>query len=37
MEKLGMKYEKDEDHYGAECAFYAIGKDEFLNGGNHEI
>ncbi len=33
MEKLGMKYEKAEVHYGAECAFYAISKDEFLNGG----
>ncbi len=30
MEKLGMKYEKNEFHYGADCAFYAISKDEFL-------
>ena len=36
MEKLGMKYEKAEGHYGAECAFYAIWKDEFLNGGSYE-
>ncbi len=33
MEKLGMEYEKAEVHYGAECAFYAISQDEFLNGG----
>jgi ribosomal-protein-alanine N-acetyltransferase len=31
MEKLGMTYEKTEVHYGAECAFYAISKLEFLN------
>ena len=30
MEKLGMHYEKTEVHYGAECAFYAISKEEFL-------
>ena len=30
MEKLGMHYEKTEFHYGAECAFYGISKDEFL-------
>ena len=30
MEKLGMHYEKTEFHYDAECAFYAISKDEFL-------
>jgi ribosomal-protein-alanine N-acetyltransferase len=30
MEKLGMHYEKTEFHYGAECAFYAISRDEFL-------
>ena len=33
MEKLGMKYEKVEEHYGADCAFYAISKEEFL--GRH--
>ena len=32
MEKLGMTYEKSEVHYGDECAFYAISKDEFLSG-----
>jgi [ribosomal protein S5]-alanine N-acetyltransferase len=30
MEKLGMHYEKTEFHYGAECAFYAITREEFL-------
>ena len=30
MEKLGMRYEKTEAHYGADCKFYAISKDEFL-------
>jgi ribosomal-protein-alanine N-acetyltransferase len=30
MEKCGMKYEKTEKHYGIECVFYAILKDEFL-------
>jgi RimJ/RimL family protein N-acetyltransferase len=29
MEKCGMRYEKTEEHYGNECVFYAIGKDEF--------
>lgn len=33
MEKLGMKYEKTEFHYDAECAFYAVSKEEFLGGG----
>ncbi|MEP6704526.1 MAG: GNAT family N-acetyltransferase [Acidobacteriota bacterium] len=32
MEKLGMHYEKSEFHYGAECAFYAISNDQFVNG-----
>lgn len=30
MEKLGMTYEKNCVHYGAECVYYAITKDEFL-------
>jgi RimJ/RimL family protein N-acetyltransferase len=30
LEKLGMRYEKTEMHYDTECAFYAIGKAEFL-------
>ena len=34
MEKCGMKYEKTETHYGEECVFYAISRDEFLNPTN---
>jgi len=34
MEKLGMTYEKSEVHYGSECAFYAISKEEFLGGSD---
>lgn len=30
LEKLGMKFEKDEDHYGEVCAFYGISKPEFF-------
>lgn len=30
MEKLGMHYEKTEFHYGADCAFYAVSKEEFV-------
>lgn len=29
MERLGMRYEKTEPHYGAECVFYAISREEF--------
>lgn len=29
MEKLGMKYEKSEEHYGANCVFYAISSEEW--------
>jgi ribosomal-protein-alanine N-acetyltransferase len=29
MEKVGMKYEKDARHYGEDCVFYAITRDEF--------
>lgn len=29
MEKLGMRYEKNEAHYGLDCVFYAITKEEF--------
>ena len=34
MEKCGMTYKKTETHYGMECVFYAISKEEFdkLNG-----
>ncbi len=30
MEKLGMKFEKNEVHYDEECAFYGITKQEFF-------
>lgn len=29
MEKLGMRYEKTEEHYGADCVFYGISREEF--------
>ena len=29
MEKLGMRYETTEQHYGNECVVYAISRDEF--------
>ncbi|HKP71314.1 MAG TPA: GNAT family N-acetyltransferase [Pyrinomonadaceae bacterium] len=29
MEKLGMKYETTEPHYGSPCVFYAISRDDF--------
>jgi RimJ/RimL family protein N-acetyltransferase len=29
MEKCGMRYEKTETHYGMECVFYAISKNEW--------
>ncbi|MGB2751352.1 MAG: GNAT family N-acetyltransferase [Pyrinomonadaceae bacterium] len=31
MEKCGMKYEKTEKHYGMDCVYYAISRDEFLS------
>lgn len=34
MEKCGMRYEKTETHYGIECLFYAISKEEF--NGTHK-
>ena len=30
MEKCGMRRERTETHYGMECFFYAVSKDEFL-------
>ena len=30
MEKLGMKYETTEQHYGSVCVCYAISRDEFV-------
>ena len=29
MEKLGMRYEKNERHYNSDCVFYAIARSEF--------
>ncbi len=29
MEKCGMRFEKTEKHYGMECVFYAISKNEY--------
>jgi ribosomal-protein-alanine N-acetyltransferase len=34
MEKLGMKYEKKAVHYGNDCVFYAITRDEFIRSGS---
>lgn len=33
MEKCGMTYEKTEPHYGIDCVFYAIAREEFLRHG----
>ncbi len=30
MEKCGMRYEKTAAHYGIDCVFYGISRDEFL-------
>ncbi len=30
MEKCGMKYERTDEHYGMNCVFYGISKEEFL-------
>lgn len=29
MEKCGMSYQRNEQHYGMDCVFYAISKEEF--------
>lgn len=34
MEKCGMRYEKTEPHYGEDCVFYAISREEFLKHSN---
>lgn len=31
MEKCGMNYEKTDLHYGMDCVFYAISRDEWFN------
>lgn len=33
MEKCGMKYERIHHHYGMDCVYYAIPRDEFLRVG----
>lgn len=30
MEKVGMKYQKNALHYGEDCVFYAISRDEYM-------
>jgi RimJ/RimL family protein N-acetyltransferase len=30
MERCGMTYQRNEDHYGIDCVLYAITRDEFL-------
>jgi [ribosomal protein S5]-alanine N-acetyltransferase len=30
MEKVGMRYEKNALHYGEDCLFYAVTRDEYL-------
>jgi ribosomal-protein-alanine N-acetyltransferase len=34
MEKLGMRYEKNVQHYGHDVVYYAIGRDEFRSDGS---
>jgi ribosomal-protein-alanine N-acetyltransferase len=34
MEKLGMRREKTEEHYGLKCLFYGISRNEFLKKQN---
>ncbi|MBK9162955.1 MAG: GNAT family N-acetyltransferase [Acidobacteria bacterium] len=33
MEKLGMTYEKTEEHYGEDCVFYGISRETYLAAG----
>ena len=37
MEKCGMSYEKTEEHYGFECVFYAISREQFLRSDPEDI
>lgn len=30
LEKLGMRYEKTAEHYGTDCVFYTISKEDYL-------
>jgi ribosomal-protein-alanine N-acetyltransferase len=32
MEKLGMIYEKTEEHYGEDCVFYGVSREAYLAG-----
>ena len=31
MEKCGMRFERTEKHYGMDCVFYAVSREEFLS------
>ena len=31
MEKCGMRYEKTEQHYGMDCVYYAVTREEFIS------
>jgi ribosomal-protein-alanine N-acetyltransferase len=37
MEKLGMKYETTEPHYGSVCVVYAISREEFQPRGSYQL
>ena len=37
MEKCGMSYEKTEEHYGMDCVFYAISREDFLRAESDDI
>jgi ribosomal-protein-alanine N-acetyltransferase len=37
MEKLGMKYVKNTMHYGNECVYYSITKDEFAKSFEYSL
>ena len=37
MEKCGMQYEHTEVHYGMDCVYYAISREEFLKSPSNDI
>lgn len=37
MEKLGMKYVTTEQHYGSQCVYYSISRDEFEPRGAYKL
>jgi ribosomal-protein-alanine N-acetyltransferase len=37
MEKLGMTYETTETHYGSQCVFYSISRDDFVPRGSYKL